>query len=373
MSDGLPLPSFEVTGFRGIRHLRIPGLKRVNLVVGLNNSGKTALLEGMRLFLHRRHSALAALIAQVVRSHTDFRPPFARLGRNEEVEAGQIAAVLAAADTLFYDTTSGVSYVITLGPADDPDRSNSLELWHPGSSEESRRFHIDLENPAASGFFSLDDAVLRVQRDEQDSFTIPVEWFLRRIPLPSAGSPRVVFIPATGFDSPLIANMWDRVQVAGQQDLVEAALRNVVPDLERIVVVGGGAQRSILLKTRKLGRPAPLRSMGDGVVRVFSFALALVVAQNGIVLIDEVENGLHYSVQDQVWEAIFRLSAELNVQVVATTHSWDALVGFQWAASKLGEEGILYRLDREDGGEIRAVAFTEHEVAIAADQRIEVR
>lgn len=369
MSSVLPLPSFEVTGFRGIRHLRIPELKRVNLVVGLNNSGKTSLLEAMRLFLHRRHSALAALIAETIHAHTDLQRQFSTVRRHEAVDPARIASVLAAAETLFYEAPTDTYYVSYLGPADDPDELNTLQLMHPGSTSAARAARIDFENPTANGFFSLDDPVLIVKRDHQDEFAMPVEWFVRRIPLPSAGSPQVVFVPVGGFDRTLVADMWDRIQLAGKQDVVESAMRGVIPDLERVVMVG----RSILLKTRKFRRPIPLRSTGDGVVRIFYIALALAVAQNGIVLIDEVENGLHYSVQDQVWEAIFRLSAELNVQVVATTHSWDALVGFQWAANKLGEEGILYRLDREEDGEIRAVAFTEQEVAIAADQRIEVR
>jgi predicted ATPase len=113
--------------------------------------------------------------------------------------------------------------------------------------------------------------------------------------------------------------------------------------------------------------------MGDGTYRVFGLALALVRASGGVLLIDEVENGLHHSVQEEVWRALFSLSVRLDVQVFATTHSWDAVVGFQAAANQSSTKGMLYRLEREPDGGIYAERYTEEEVAVAADHQIEVR
>ncbi len=65
--------------------------------------------------------------------------------------------------------------------------------------------------------------------------------------------------------------------------------------------------------------------------------LALVNSSNGFLLIDEFENGLHYSVLHKVWKLIFRLAKDLNVQVFATTHSHDCVTAFQ-AASQNSDE-----------------------------------
>jgi hypothetical protein len=78
-------------------------------------------------------------------------------------------------------------------------------------------------------------------------------------------------------------------------------------------------------------------------------------------------------VQWEVWDGIFALAAELDVQVFASTHSWDAVVGFQYAANRSPDLGILYRLEREPEGELYAERYTEEDVAIAAEQQIEVR
>ena len=72
----------------------------------------------------------------------------------------------------------------------------------------------------------------------------------------------------------------------------------------------------------------PLKSMGDGLSRVLQMTLALVSAKDGILLVDEFENGLHWTVQPKLWQLVFRLAKRLNVQVFATTHSQDCVKAF---------------------------------------------
>ncbi len=100
--------------------------------------------------------------------------------------------------------------------------------------------------------------------------------------------------------------------------------------------------------------------------------MALVNAKDGF-LIDEIENGIHYSVLPDVWRLIFETAERLNVQVFATSHSWDCIEAFQKAAQENTEtEGVLVRLDR-DGEWIRAVDLGERELGIAVNGHIEVR
>ena len=114
--------------------------------------------------------------------------------------------------------------------------------------------------------------------------------------------------------------------------------------------------------------PVPLCSFGDGVNRLFGIALALVTAKDGLLLIDEVENGLHHSVQYEVWKMIFALAQKLNVQVLATSHSWDTIEAFQKAASETPEDGVLVRLlrKRED---IIATVFGEEDLRIVTREK----
>jgi AAA15 family ATPase/GTPase len=128
-----------------------------------------------------------------------------------------------------------------------------------------------------------------------------------------------------------------------------------------------------IVKVKGSRQPFPLRTMGDGMVRLFGIALALVNARDGFLLIDEIENGLHYSIQPDVWRLIFRAASRLNVQVLTTTHSWDCIEAFQKAAVEaVSEEGMLIRL-REKGGKIVATGFDERQLRIVTRDDIEVR
>jgi len=113
--------------------------------------------------------------------------------------------------------------------------------------------------------------------------------------------------------------------------------------------------------------------MGDGITRLFHIILALVTARNGILLIDEFENGLHWSVQSSVWKIIFRLAERLNVQVFATTHSRDCINGFEDAWRENESLGAFFRLDADKQGQVQARAYSLDILADALETAVEVR
>ena len=113
--------------------------------------------------------------------------------------------------------------------------------------------------------------------------------------------------------------------------------------------------------------------MGEGMNRMLGIALSLVNARDGFLLVDEIESGLHYSVQADMWRLIFEMAHRLNVQVFATTHSLDCIRAFQYAANENTDEaGMLIRLAQR-GKDIIATSFDEDKLAIIARDEIEVR
>lgn len=370
MPDELPLRNFEIEGFRAIRRLHIPELRRVNLFVGKNNAGKTSLLEAIHLFLRRNTRTIPLVVYEVVRDHTDYRAVTVVQSRHEP-EPADLQFAVDSVESLFHGSFDGESFEpIRLAQRGDVPESLTIRLpWSSGSfspaeggKDSGRPVLID---PAAS---------LLDLESETGTTAVPLEWILRRIPIgrPELRSPALM-IGATGLSPLRTRQMWDRVALAGDESLVEEAVRIMVPDLERILLVGEAGHRSVLLKLHGVWRPVPMQGMGDGVNRVFGIAVALTLARGGGLLLDEVENGIHYSVQEEIWSAIFSLAARFDVQVFATSHSWDSVLGFQYAAGASVEDGMLYRLERQPGGEIDPVAFSEVEVAIAARHAVEIR
>ena len=124
-----------------------------------------------------------------------------------------------------------------------------------------------------------------------------------------------------------------------------------------------------------LSRPIPMGFLGDGICRFLSMSLAFYQARNGLVLIDEVENGLHYSVLKGVWQNIDYLSQKFNVQVFATTHSRECLVAARdaFAADEIAKDAALYhRLERQDD-RIIATTYPFDDFDFTLDYGAEIR
>jgi AAA15 family ATPase/GTPase len=95
--------------------------------------------------------------------------------------------------------------------------------------------------------------------------------------------------------------------------------------------------------------------MGEGMVRLLSLVLEITNASGGVVLVDEIENGLHHSVLTKVWRAVGEASRRSNTQIFATTHSWECIRAAHEAFLQNGIYDLrLHRLERING-DIEAV------------------
>ena len=114
--------------------------------------------------------------------------------------------------------------------------------------------------------------------------------------------------------------------------------------------------------------------MGEGIYRILTIAMYLVTAENKVLLVDEIETGLHYEAQTDMWRLILETAKELNVQVFATTHSWVCIAAFQEALSQVEDSSIgkLFRLDSKYG-KLRAVEYDAEDLDVAVNKGIEVR
>ena len=359
------LRDFSIRNFRGFKELRIPALGRVNLIVGKNSVGKSSLLEAVRIYAS---NGLPEVLWDTVTSRDEHR---------QNKRAGQ--AFLG----LFHDGAEiqegieigpvGERIVITMqfrraSVAEDGTVQYTL-LASPGDDDPVDA-RIDLVVKSESGQTSFP-----LMRDFESSLRRSVG--LRRDQLRMEVSPRLrnVFVAANGLTSERQAELWDEVTLSSFEDDVINSLKLIAPNLDRVSLIAtkDDRGRSPFVKLRTSENPIPLRRLGDGVTRMFGIALALVNSKNGVLLIDEIENGIHYSVQESLWRFILDVSRRLNVQVFATSHSWDCLKAFQQATLECqSEEGILTRLEMVDGS-IRASQFDESELAIATRENIEIR
>ena len=175
-----------------------------------------------------------------------------------------------------------------------------------------------------------------------------------------------------------LARFWDSVALTSKEDLSLEALRLANGEIERVAIVGDdprfrGRGRRVIVKLRDYRDPVPLASLGDGITRLFAAGLALAASRGGYLVVDEVENGIHYSVQQDFWSMVLHAANQHHVQVLATTHSNDCVAGFARAAADLDQvESAYVRLERI-GRQVKAVEYAKEDLYTVAEQGIEAR
>ena len=359
MSKPLHLPDLTIKGFRGIDDLTIPRFGRVALLAGKNGVGKTTVLEAVRVFAARgRFSTLFSLL---------------RDRQEIDSSATEDSRRVTEIDTssLFYGR-SNVSQSISIGPKKEWVRIDVISL------EDEVPTLLSVVDPVQGLSVRFRDTRQIRWNFSEDNLML----FQRHQPFPPNDKPEPeINLEDLGPGIPSernIARMWDSVALTNDEDRAVQALRLVLDySITGVAVIGNGdpteSKRRTVVRIEEQSRPVPLKSLGDGAVRLFGVALALANSRGGFLLIDEAENGIHHSAQYNLWKMILRTAVENDVQVLATTHSWDCVRGFAYAAAEMREaEGVLVRLDRDDRG-LRAVEYSEEDLKIAADQGIEVR
>lgn len=342
------LDSLQVRNYRCFKHLTVEKLGLVNLVVGRNNVGKTALLEAIWTYANDGYERV---IYEILRERNEI-PPFSN-GIMVQPESSQ------GLRNLFF----GRPY-FQYFPGDYPDELDEFMTVLIG------------ENVDFSGNEPVFvEKVLQIRGLRPDSSSrdgIPRLKHIGGGLSPVDGQ----FIRPGGLDDQKLVEFWDDIEKYVQEDFVTKALKLIEPGLVDIRFSGyptGSFSRIPVVRLQGATERVPLRSLGEGMSRILGIASALVASSNGILLIDEIENGLHYSVLSDIWRLIFETARDREVQVFATTHSYDCIEAFAKAAiNDVKSDGMLIRLARKED-EIKAFTFDETQLETITKEGIEVR
>ena len=378
----LHLPDLTIKGFRGIDELSIPRLGRVTLLAGRNSVGKTTVLDAVRVYAARgRYSTLSSLLwdREEVTVATD--------------QDGD-SKLLPDWQGLFHGRDAPQCTPISIGPENSQERLSIQTATLTGVQTNYLDQVADfVPTQVLKAVFGSNEQILPwiISSNEYDANLGHRTAIARRAPrqmnrlLNDDEPPPAIqceFLGPGLLNNNDLARLWDGVELGTPDDRKRAldALRLVFGGgIDHVVMIGdhqsGGrtSGRRAIVTLKGGNHPVPLRSLGDGALRLLGVAVTLANSRGGFLLIDEAENGIHHTIQRDYWRMILQTAQENNVQVLATTHSWDCVTGFAQAASELEDvEGVLVRLSRS-GGDLRAVEYPEEELAIAAEQGIEVR
>lgn len=376
------LDSLDIKNYRNLKELRINSLCRVNLITGKNNTGKSTILEAIAIYATK--GDLTLLYQLLGERGENFR--------QSEANKNFTESNIRTLSSLFTNRHVGfeIENSISIGTVENTlfgedksfDKSVSLrfvkyfdEIQRDNQGVNTSRKRTLLGNEADKQLVNFKVGVeIRVGSSsyilslDEDR---PYRFAFRGL----GNNESFQFIRTRNIDREINGKLWDNITLTEKEKYVIEALKIIEPTTERIAFIEENArERTAVIKLANSTSVLPLRSMGDGINRILTIILALVNSNNGFLLIDEFENGLHYTVQEQLWKVIFNLAHELKVQIFITTHSEDCIKGFENILNSPDNklEGKLIRLDNVNGI-IKQVEFNAQELKIATDQNIETR
>ncbi|NEQ98789.1 MAG: ATP-binding protein [Cyanothece sp. SIO2G6] len=181
---------------------------------------------------------------------------------------------------------------------------------------------------------------------------------------------KILFVSLPKLELSKMLLYFEEIVLEPEEEIVQEALRIIEPELERIAIANG---RKFFAKLSGQSRKVPLGNLGDGVRYLLALTLALVQVPNGILLVDDIDTGLHYSALTDMWKLVWETAKKLNVQVFATTHNsdcWQSLADIAEQDDVDDTDITIHRIEKELE---RSVAYTAPKIVIAVDRELEVR
>ncbi len=370
------LTSVTIENFRNLDCLTLERLGRVTLIGGQNGSGKTALLEALFLFSAPNRPELSETINFFRGLPSQGRENIFRSIFNE------------------YDTEKPIRVSACGDWGDSPrildicvqERRGAVEISPEiVDSQGSRR----LSRSQSEGSLEL---VFGYQHDDGTQYDSRAWWGSETLTLGGNAQPIVnegilqerqkvpigaqtVYMPPIQRIDPCdIASRFGKLQLEGEESKALDFIRPLEPRLRELTPILVNDNPIIHARLKGVNRPIPMQLMGEGINRMFNLVLVMTEACRGLVLVDEIENGLHHKVQEQVFSNLLNLARAFDVQVFATTHSSECLRAAYWAHEKQEalDDFAYYRLDRIDGM-AKAFQFDSEMIETAIELNWEIR
>jgi energy-coupling factor transporter ATP-binding protein EcfA2 len=336
----------EIDGFRGLRSLNLDGLGRVNILVGRNNSGKTSVLEALSILCQPqnpyewlsmvRRRDFGGLDESIVQS---LRWCFTQSTALTEPEMLIEAACKFKCNGKFELRELSVNYSEFLGePSPDEIRRNfshrrRLTTYSPNEGIMMRGAELEhLPVWLQSSIMNEKTRILKVWEN-----SLPLRRYLNGVKIDSK--------TLTPYSYQL-----NRMQVQSQSNQifkndspsVLELLKDFDADVEGIDMASfSGGRTAIYINHRKLG-VAPLSVFGDAMRRAVLLAATLPsIKEGGVLLIDEVEVGIHVGALTNVFKWLVDAARKLKIQIFVTTHSLEALDALISTTPKKTEDDIV--------------------------------
>jgi predicted ATP-binding protein involved in virulence len=351
----------KIENFRGINNLELNNLRQFNLFVGKNNCGKTSLLESIYI-ISTPSNPFNTVWVNNIRDHYITQPySWTVLFYKMDIES----PIRLTGEILKPKEIRTLTIKILPEKNVAQPTYETLDLLQKGSRGEFLDKIIGL---------SIDFSISKYRRKKQ-TYESKI-WLGKETRLESNPPESYTETLKNTFLTPknLRANMTARfseILVRKQEEKILKILKTVEPRLTSLFI---GAENKLYCDMG-FTKLLPLSTVGEGLNNLLAIILAMYNTSGGVVLIDEIENGLHYSTQEILWNAVFEASIAFDVQVFAATHSFENVKAFNAAYERLNDKGDKIRLFRIETkkDEVRLIDFNHEMIDMALERNWEVR
>ena len=376
--------------FRGFKELNIENLSLYTIVSGTNNTGKSSLLEALYfLFNHSKNDVFAQL---------------------NSLRGGFSDPLIKVIQSMFYGNTLTEPLKISVFSSDE----NLKRALTFGNREKQDQFFVqnlnsfsnNNSNAALSSLVTplkIDYVENRLNKDSQAEFKLYSEEIFLNCPSPSSSQNSMqtpfgsqisfkyktypsgnlkdllptLLVNSSTFRNPLLLlELFGRIELLGRKEILIGYLKLVEKDLTDIFSATSDGITQLFIRLSRQSNAIPLKYAGDGLSRFLCIVCAVMIYSNGLILVDEIENGLHYSVYDKLNHILSKIAQLNNTQVIVTTHSYDFIASSLRSIKKNNSENIfsLHRLDNSDPEGMIKDNYFDYEMAeYAVRTSLEIR
>jgi hypothetical protein len=369
-AEYLMIKSLEIEHFRCFKHLSLAGLRRINVVVGENAAGKTALLEAM--LLGARATPQAALILTQLRT-LPVPSVVVALPMPVGVAPGSFKSLW---DHLFSSFDS--SRPISIKYQDSKDQTFALRVFYSGPETTSLPLGTITLGPVGMSGVPTNVIPIVFERTPPNGQTHRLEASLNpqnqivQAAAADLGPACAIFASTLAYNPQDNAIWFSQLSAKGREKELNEILHREFDYVADMSVLSPDGIPAVYTALKPHPVKFPVTLVSAGIHKFLSIILAASSYENGIVLIDEVENGIYYRRLPALWTVLHRLTEHNKSQVFVSTHSRECLNASLPILQADPDAFSLIQMERTEG-QCSARVFSGHEYQKALEQGAEMR
>lgn len=341
--------SFAIKNFRCFASVKASDLGRINLVVGDNRSGKTALLE-----------ALFLVCGNSPENHLKIRGWRGLGGDIVRLSSSEFSSGALWRDLFFGFQSSAVLKIDVRGTIS---RSLSIDLREPVLVSVPLK-GSDLLAPVV---FTWRDAKGKASK------SVP-RWSENeglQLPIVPVGVPGAMLGPVSARE---IARLFSDLDKRNRAEPVVEGLQIHFSDIQSLSVQTDEAVGHVLYaQLASMSEKIPVPFISSGINRLLAMLIHIETYPKGVVFIDEIENGMYFKRLPEMWKVINEASRRRGTQLFASTHSQEALTSLLSVMKGNESDFRLIRVTRDDEGRSHVRVIKGGDLEAAIEDRVEVR